>query len=1089
MAETIRDWLARIDLAHLAPVFEQAEVQPGDLHLLQDADLKELGLALGPRKRVLHAIAAIPGRAAVQTAEPSEAHESEAERRQLTVMFCDLVGSTELSRRLDPEDLRSAMQSYQDAVARAVARYGGHLAKHLGDGLLVYFGWPRAYEKAVERAVRAGLDAVRSVASVELPEGRRLEVRVGIATGRVVVGDMVGEAGREAQAISGAAPNLAARLQQLAAPGQIVVDQASLDLIGTRVETIDLGEQVLKGFDEPVRAYAVLSLDSAGAPDPARERTRVPFLGRTPELELMLDRWERAREGEGQIVFVSGEAGIGKSRLLEAFVSRLDCPVLASLRFQCAAYGADEALYPVMQHYRRAAGIEASDSGDIHLDKLERLLAASGADVATTAPFLARLLALSADDRYGPIALSPEQRKERTLAAMLHHLEALAARGPVLMLFEDAHWSDPTTCELLESAASMIASQPVLLVVTHRPEWQASFRALPHATLLTLNRLGRGQSNELVRAAGGASLPANVIDQIVARTDGNPLFLEELTRSMLDAGGAATEVPTTLDALLHARLDRLGPAKHIAQIGSVIGREFGHSLLTAVAGVAEDELAPGLEQLVESGLFYRRGRAPESSYVFKHALVQEAAYSSVLKSRRRALHAEVAGALLETGSDRPALMAHHWERAEDFEQALRWRLTAAERASQLYAVREANSEYSSALDLLDRLPPSASVERRRAELLLQIVESTTYDWRDDAERAKHRRHLDRTIGVAVEQGDWGVAARLKAFTGSRWDDEGMLLDALGNAAASSDRMAEAVTAARCSYYYGKHALYERAFPHIERASLLYDKLDRKLARGLLLAGNGRCYCARAGRIEDAFRFARTAREIATEIRDPKLDAWLPMEAEVFFYKGLWQQAIDVVEREIGSAWAAGAFDVLLWTHAWAGIAHLKLGRPDRADELIGRAMSEVVPKVGQEFPKMYFLIALAHLQLARGDAQAAADSARQALEYAENSRSSLEEGASHRSLAEAYERAGSREDALAHHERSIAILGAIQSPPELAQSLLAHGRCLTAFDREAARTQLGRAMEFFERLGAVGWVDEVRRDLEELDSTACWTRR
>jgi tetratricopeptide (TPR) repeat protein len=411
-------------------------------------------------------------------------------------------------------------------------------------------------------------------------------------------------------------------------------------------------------------------------------------------------------------------------------------------------------------------------------------------------------------------------------------------------------------------------------------------------------------------------------------------------------------------------------------------------------------------------------------------------------------------------------------------------LTAAHRASELYAVREANAEYWSALGLLDRLPPSGDVESRRAELLLRLTESGTYDWREDAERATHRRHLDRAIEVAAERGDRAVAARLKSFTGSRWADEGMLLDALEDAAASGDRMAEAVTASRCSYYYGHQGLFEKAFPHIERASLLYDELDQKLARGWLLAGNGRCYCTRAGRLDDAFRFAHMAREIAAEIKDPRLDAWLPMESEVFYYKGLWQQAIDVVERGIRSAWDTGAFQVLLWTHAWAGIAHLKLGRPDRAEQLIGRVKGEVLPTVGQTYAKIYFLIGLAKLQLVRGEARTAAETARQALALAESSQSILEEGAAHRTLGEVCERAGSGTEALAYHERSIAVLGAIQSPPELAQSLLAYGRCLSASDREAAREQLRLALGMFDRMGAVGWSQEVSRDLEALDSPA-----
>ena len=1075
MASSIREWLAALELEQLTSVFEKAQIGLRDLALLNEDDLRELGLALGPRKRVLSALAALRD---VDGPEPVPLAISNAERRQLTILFCDLVGSTELSRRLDPEDLREVMRAFQDTVARSVARYGGHVAKYLGDGLLVYFGWPRAYEDQAERAVRAGLDAVAALAKLEPASGGPLQARIGIATGQVVIGDLIGEAGRDQDAVTGETPNMAARLQQSAAPGEVVVSQVTRELIGPAFVIEKLGSLELKGFSQPVPAWRVSSLAAVGATLPIEGRNLSRLVGREHELALLLDRWEQAKGGEGQVVLLSGEPGMGKSRLLKELVDRVEPQSCTRLRYQCSPYHVADALHPVVQNYVRAARITPSDDHTARVAKLEALLAASGLDVTSAIPLLAPLMSLPLPERYAGSALSPEKRKERTLDLILDHLAAMARLAPVLMLVEDAHWIDPTTQELLEAATLMIVDCPVLLVVAHRPEWQASFRGAPNVTPLVLNRLGRPRTYELVRAAGGDGLAADVVDEIVARTDGIPLFVEELTKTIREAGDAATEIPQTLQASLLARLDRLGEAKHVIQVGAVIGREFDHALLASLLDTPQPKLDRLMEHLIASELVYRQDRPPNMAYVFKHALIQQAAYESLLKSRRRTLHGDIARSLLRQAPDRTRLLAHHWERAEHLERALECRIKAAEQSSALYAIREANAEYWSALALLDRMPPSQDVDRRRIDILLRMVNWGSYFGSGEPERA--RPHLEKAIEAARFLQDWAASARLQAYIGNQWEDEALLMAAAADATRSGDHATEAEVAVYCAAYFGSHGLFGRALGYIEHALRLFEEVDDKLSRGELLASSGRCYYARAGRLDEAFHCARQAKQIAGILNDPRLSAWMPMEAEVFFYKGLWKEVVEVVETNISPAWTVGKGDVLLWTHGWAAIACLKLDRITEAARMINRAVGEVLPKVGYDFPKIYPLIALAQVQLAQHDTRAAVDTARQALTLAERYANPVEEGAAHRALAQAHEQAGDDPDASAHYRNSISVLGAIDSPPELAQSLLAYGSFLSRSDAGAAREHVQRALALFEKLGATGWITETRATLASI---------
>ena len=578
MAPGLREFLERIDLEHLVPVFEESQVSVRDLPLLSDDDLKELGIALGPRRRLLHAIAAMMEKGELDEVPSLDAAAPPvAERRHLCVMFVDMVGSTELSRRLDPEDLSEVMRRYQDAIADAVSAYGGHVAKYLGDGVLAYFGWPQAYEDQAERAVRAGLEAVEAVSNLRGTKSERLAARVGIAAGNVVVGDIVGRSGGDADAISGETPNRAARLQQVAAPGEVIIDTDCARQIGQAFEVTDLGEQKLKGYEAAVRAWQIVGETPVDSRFEAAHGTGVSrMVGRDTELQLLLDRWELVRSGEGQAVFISGEAGIGKSRLLQSLHDRVRKEDHISIRYQCSPHHTSSALYPAVRQLERAARFTPTDSKETKLDKLEALLARADTALAADTPLFADLLTVPSEAGLGPTTTSPEQKRERLLEALLGQLLALAAQKPVLFLFEDTHWIDPTSLVLLERVLARIERARVLIAITHRPEWRAPSIGLSHITSLQLNRLGKAQGAALVRAVSGDDLNSDLVAQIVARTDGVPLFIEELTKSLLEVGSETVggEIPATLQASLMERLDRLGGAKEVAQIGAVIGREF-----------------------------------------------------------------------------------------------------------------------------------------------------------------------------------------------------------------------------------------------------------------------------------------------------------------------------------------------------------------------------------------------------------------------------------------------------------------------------------------------------------------------------------
>jgi class 3 adenylate cyclase/tetratricopeptide (TPR) repeat protein len=641
-----------------------------------------------------------------------------AERRQLTVLFCDLVGSTKLSARLDPEDLREVIGAYHRTVAESIGGFDGFVAKYMGDGVLVYFGYPRAHEDDAERAVRAGLGVIGAVGRLDV-KSVELRVRVGIATGLVVVGDLIGEGSAQEQSIVGETPNLAARLQALAEPDTVVVAASTRRLVGNLFEVRDLGAVEVKGLAAPVSAWRVLRPSGVASRFEAlRGSALTRLVGRDEEIDLLLRRWTRAKAGDGQVVLISGEPGIGKSRITAALAERLHADTHLRLRYFCSPYHQDSALYPFIDQLGRAAGFARDDMPAARLEKLKVLLARAtppNEDVA----FLADLLSLPASERHPLPNLSPQRKKERTLEALIRQLEGLARHQPVVMVFEDAHWIDPTSQELLDLAIEHVRSLPVLLIVTFRPEFQPSWTGQAQVSALTLNRLDRRDQAALVeRIAGGKALSEEVIEQIADRADGVPLFIEELTKSVLESGVTPTGIPTTLHDSLTARLDRLGPVRQVAQTGAAIGREFAYPLLRNVSRLPEDELQTALARLVASELVFQRGTPPDAVYSFKHALVQDAAHSSLLRSARQELHAQIAEALEtqfpELIESQPELFAQHFAQAGLIDKSVSYWGTAGRRSVARSAMAEAAAQFQKGLDQIAQLP--GTPQRWRQEL-------------------------------------------------------------------------------------------------------------------------------------------------------------------------------------------------------------------------------------------------------------------------------------------------------------------------------------------------------------------------------------
>src|SRR5262245_4565583 len=720
----LRHWLENIGLGQYADLFSKKDTDREVLASLDEQDLEKLGVSLGHRKKLLKAIPEYCGSAAPGRRDEVEQLNATAaikpERRHLTILFCDLVGSTSLSAQLDPEDLRQILLEFQRSCTNAIRLFDGHIARFLGDGVLAYFGFPASREGDAERAVSAALKILESVSALDGVQ--RLEVRIGIASGVVVAGDLIGDGSAAEFALVGEAPNLAARLQALAGPNQILVSAATRKLLGRIFELADLGEHNVRGLEQSTRVWRVLGHGAAATRFEALQAAHLtPLIGREPELALLRDKCAKAEAGHGQLILISGEAGIGKSRLVMELTQRLVHPY-ALISLQCSSYHTSSAWHPIIRYLERAAGITHDAAPDAKLQKLQTVVRELIGEADELIPLFAALLSIPAEGRSAPLDLTPQQQKSRTFAALLDLFKAQSRKQPVLLIFEDVHWIDPTSLELLERLRDCVQSWPMCVIVLSRPELTLPWTEHPQVTALTINRLDREQVAAMAKLLSTDSdLPGAITDQIVTKSDGVPLFVEEMTKAVLDYQKTSEAqllsdfrsritVPDTLHESLMARLDQVAPMKAVAQIAAVIGREFSLELVQAVAQLSKDDIRSALDRLLASGLLFRSGRPADQTYTFKHALVQDEAYASLLRDDRRRLHlrtaAALCGGLAEIGDAAPELVAHHYTQAGDVKAAIDYWIKAGRRASERYAFSEASTHFQMALKIVAGLPAS-----------------------------------------------------------------------------------------------------------------------------------------------------------------------------------------------------------------------------------------------------------------------------------------------------------------------------------------------------------------------------------------------
>ncbi len=705
----IEAFLSGLGLDTYCEVFAENDIDLTVAPDLTETDLERLGLSLGHRRKFIAAAARLRSspRSSELKAAPKAARE--VERRQVTVLFADLVGSTALANELDPEDLNRVMADYRDACTAIVTKFDGHIAQFLGDGVLAYFGYPRAQEQAAERAIRAALALLIELARPTPAHAVVLQTRIGIATG-LVVGETGTNGGERDQTVIGTTPNLAARLQGLAQPGSVLVAQSTRQLTGDFFKYASAGEHAIKGFERAVAVWRVLgerNVESRFAAARSGSAT-APIVARERELAFLRDSWERATAGHGHVVLVVGEAGMGKSRLVEALVERVREEPHRLLRAQCSPYHANSVLYPIAQLIRYEASLQQDRPVDDNLQSIAALLTRIGRTSRRDVLLIAELLDVPSPDRLSDMELTRQQRNTETVAILEDFLLWAPANRPVLLLIEDVHWSDPTTQGLVERLLLRVEKRSALILITSRPEFRKPWGESPQATILTCKQLGFESCRTLVRRATVNSIDDALVEEIVKRSDGVPLYVEELTKAVLEMQGVhAVKVPETLQDSLMARLDRLGPSKEIALVASIIGRSFSYQLLAATAGAKEDALRRALGSLLEAGLLFNTQGADEESYVFNHSLVQEAAYESVSRSRRQAVHLRIAR-ILESqegqSGNAPEVIAFHFSRAAEPAESCKFWMLAADKAGARSSFAEAIANLNGALREAERIP-------------------------------------------------------------------------------------------------------------------------------------------------------------------------------------------------------------------------------------------------------------------------------------------------------------------------------------------------------------------------------------------------
>ena len=741
----LAEWLGRHGLGQYAQTFVENNIEFSILPDLKEDDLEKLGVSLGHRKKLLRAIEALAAehQSAGSTTSISNAAElpssplqqREAEFRQITVMFCDLVGSTQLSQTLDPEDLQKLIDAYRGECSTAIGRYGGEVARYFGDGVMAFFGWPRAHEDDAHRAVHAALELVSRVSEASGPVA--LACRVGICSGPVVVGEIANSTASWSMDAVGETPNIAARLQTLAAVNTVLISESTRRLVSTAFDLQDLGPQKLKGITEPIHVHCVHAARNAASRfEAAHAESLTPLTGRSSELSLLLDRWKKVKEGDGQVILLSGIPGVGKSRLLYELKSHIQEEPHLFLLHQCSPYHSQSAFFPVIEQIEQAAQITAREADADKIAKLQAYLPRLSDSSTEPLLLIARLLSISVENHREQLELTPQQIKNRTINALVDMLLAFALQRPTVCVFEDAHWLDPSTLELLELIISRIDHARVLLIVSCRPEFRPTWVGHPSITIHSLTRLSHTEVKNMIRdLLRGGSVPQQLIDQIIQKTDGVPLFIEELTKGIFSvpsrtqessertAQPALLKVPETLSDALMERLDRVAPSRKLAQIAALIGREFSYDLLSAVSQIDEDDMQSALSLLEQADIIYRVSISPSVRFAFKHALLRDAIYDSLLRSKRQQIHADIATILErdypELAENQPEVLAHHYQEAGNHPLAIRCWLASGQRALTRSANIEAIASFRMALQILNVLPETP--DRIKQEIAIQLA--------------------------------------------------------------------------------------------------------------------------------------------------------------------------------------------------------------------------------------------------------------------------------------------------------------------------------------------------------------------------------
>jgi DNA-binding SARP family transcriptional activator/class 3 adenylate cyclase len=1035
------------------------------------------------------------------------------EQRQLTIMVCNMVGSVPFPAGLDAEDIHDLMAAFHKRVADIVARFDGFVAQYQSNGVVAYFGYPAAHEHDAEQAVRAGLATVEAVGSLKAFSGIILQASAGIATGLVVVGEQP-ETGDTRQRVAiGETPTLAARLQAVAAPGEIVIAAGTRRLVGQMFDCRALRANEVPGLAQPVEAWQVRG-ETAGVSrfEARRAGALSPLVGRQEEIDLLLRHWDQAKVGEGRVVLLSGEPGIGKSRIAESLLARLEAEPQARLRYFCSPHHTHSPLYPFIAQLERAASFGPGSGASAKLDKLEALFKPTATNVSRDVELIAELLGVPADERYPALTVSPQQKREMTLTALLDQLDGVAEDSPVLIVFEDVHWIDPTSLDLLDRTIARVAHLPVLLVITVRPEFQPTWVGQPHVTMLPLSRLGRRDSAGIIGGVTkGKALPDAVVEQILAHTDGVPLFIEELTSALLESGllRETTDsyvldgplpplaVPSTLQASLVARLDRLGAVKDVALIGAAIGREFSHELIAAVSAQAPMDLEAALERLTASGLISRRGTPPDASYSFKHALVQDAACATMLKGRRRQLHASIAKALVERfqmlAASQPEVVARHFTEAGLASEAIDNWLKAGRLAQARWANREAVAFFEQALGVLASLPESPSTLEQAFDVRFDLRASLA----PLGEFERIFACLREAEGLARTLGDQRRLGQTFVYMCHNLYQTGQPMEALGfghNAKAIAESLGDGPLQVTGNLYFGVACLvtgdYRQAEDLLQQVlRLLESDLSRErfglefpavLARGYLTWG-----LADQGTFKEGIAHGQEAIRLAETLDHPySLAGSCWSLAYLQISRGELDLAVGLLERGLALTreWNLTFFSTA--STGTLGYAYALSGRIAEGISLLEHAL-KASETMGYGTHQPRFLVDLGEAYVLAGRLEDALEVAGRTLTLARERGRRSDEARALRLLGEVTARRDPPELADGLYRDALALAEELGMRPLVAHCRLGLGKLYRRTSKQdQARDQLTGATTMYREMGMRFWLEQAEAEMRQLQSSS-----